>query len=147
MTGVQTCALPIFEGLQSKNKAGKSVLAVAQGAKALNGALAADPQTDEIAAVTSQGHLLVFPARELPVMPRGKGLKLIQIPGAKHKSGEEVLVGVVVIPAGAGIRIAAGSRHLTLKSRDLDAYRGERAKRGNKLPRGLQRVDAIETAV
>ncbi|MBI5618107.1 MAG: DNA topoisomerase IV subunit A [Gammaproteobacteria bacterium] len=136
-----------LDGLQSKNKAGKSVLAVSAGAKALNGALAADPRTDEIAAVTSQGHLLVFPASELPVMPRGKGLKLIQIPGAKHKSGEEIVVGVVVVPAGAGIRIAAGSRHLTLKSRDLDAYRGERAKRGNKLPRGLQRVDAIETAV
>jgi topoisomerase-4 subunit A len=136
-----------LDGLQSKNKAGKSVLAVSEGAKALNGALAADPQTDEIAAVTSQGHLLVFPASELPVMPRGKGLKLIQIPAAKHKSGEEIVVGVVVVPAGAGIRIAAGSRHLTLKSRDLDAYRGERAKRGNKLPRGLQRVDAIETVV
>ena len=35
-------------------------------------------------------------------------------------------------------------RKLTLKPSDLDYYRGERGRRGAKLPRGLQRVDRIE---
>ena len=43
--------------------------------------------------------------------------------------------------SGRSVRVEAGNRHLTLKPRDLDAYRGERAKRGGKLPRGFQRVD------
>ena len=38
----------------------------------------------------------------------------------------------------------AGRRKLTLKATDIDHYRGERGRRGNKLPRGLQRVDQIE---
>ena len=35
----------------------------------------------------------------------------------------------------------AGKRKLTLKPSDLEHYHGERGRRGNKLPRGLQRVD------
>ena len=34
-------------------------------------------------------------------------------------------------------------RKLTLKASDIEHYRGERGRRGNKLPRGLQRVDRI----
>lgn len=37
-----------------------------------------------------------------------------------------------------------GKRKLTLKLSDLDYYRGERGRRGAKLPRGLKRVDRIE---
>jgi len=38
----------------------------------------------------------------------------------------------------------AGKRHLTLRFSDLEHYRGERGRRGHKLPRGLQRVDRME---
>jgi topoisomerase-4 subunit A len=37
----------------------------------------------------------------------------------------------------------AGKRHLTLKVSELDHYRGERGRRGSKLPRGLQNVDYL----
>ena len=33
---------------------------------------------------------------------------------------------------------------MTLSSSDLEHYTGERGRRGNKLPRGLQRVDSVE---
>ena len=33
---------------------------------------------------------------------------------------------------------------MTLTADDLTHYQGERGRRGNKLPRGLQRVDGIE---
>jgi topoisomerase-4 subunit A len=46
--------------------------------------------------------------------------------------------------AGRSLKVLAGSRHITLKGRDLDAYRGERGKRGGRLPRGFQRVDGLE---
>ena len=38
----------------------------------------------------------------------------------------------------------AGKRKLTLKLSDVEHYRGDRGRRGNKLPRGLQRVDRVE---
>ncbi|WP_350636468.1 hypothetical protein, partial [Pseudoalteromonas sp. GW168-MNA-CIBAN-0100] len=39
------------------------------------------------------------------------------------------------------VTLHAGKRKLTLKPSDLEHYYGERGRRGNKLPRGLQRVD------
>jgi topoisomerase IV subunit A len=133
-----------IESLIVKNKAGKSVLSVPDGALALAPASVTDPTTDELAVVTNTGHLLVFKLNELPVLARGKGLKLISIPTSKAKNRDEVVRGIAVLPTGWNLKLVAGNRFVTLRWRDLDGYRGERAKRGNKLPRGLQRVDGIE---
>ncbi|MGE3775184.1 MAG: DNA topoisomerase IV subunit A [Gammaproteobacteria bacterium] len=130
-----------FENLYAKNKAGKALLSLGDGGRALGLYPLEDPAQDDVVCVTSAGHLLVFKASELPQMPRGRGVKLIQIPTAKLKSGEEVLKALAIVAPGRSLRVDAGSRHLNLKARDLDAYRGERAKRGGKLPRGFQRVD------
>ena len=39
--------------------------------------------------------------------------------------------------------LTAGKRTLTLKAADLEHYSGERGRRGNKLPRGFQKVDEV----
>ena len=49
-----------------------------------------------------------------------------------------------IVPDGASVTLHAGKRKLTLKPSDLEHYYGERGRRGNKLPRGLQRVDLME---
>ncbi|MNE05715.1 DNA topoisomerase 4 subunit A [compost metagenome] len=54
------------------------------------------------------------------------------------------MVMAAIIPQGQYVTLFAGKRKLTLKPSDLDYYRGERGRRGAKLPRGLQRVDRIE---
>ena len=46
--------------------------------------------------------------------------------------------------AGQQLLVYAGKRHTVLKGSDFDEYRGERGRRGNKLPRGFQNVDRIE---
>ncbi|KAL8188472.1 UNVERIFIED_CONTAM: hypothetical protein K2H54_000278 [Gekko kuhli] len=74
----------------------------------------------------------------------GKGNKLISIPSARVKAREEFVVMAAVIPQGQSVTLFSGKRKLTLKPSDLDYYRGERGRRGAKLPRGLQRVDRIE---
>jgi topoisomerase-4 subunit A len=51
---------------------------------------------------------------------------------------------LTIVPEGASITLHAGRRKLTLNPTDIEHYRGERGRRGNKLPRGLQRVDQIE---
>jgi topoisomerase-4 subunit A len=133
-----------FEALFAKNKAGKAVLNVPDKAQALGLVIVEDPTQDDIVCLTTAGQLLVFKASELPLMARGKGVKLIQIAAAKLKSREEVLKIILALPTGRSVKIVAGARHLTLKPRDLDAYRAERGKRGDKLPRGLQRVETLE---
>jgi topoisomerase-4 subunit A len=102
-----------------------------------------DYDNDLVAAVSNEGRLLVFPIKELPQMARGKGNKIIGISSAKLMSREEFVVGVAVVPQGEALTLYSGKRHMTLKAADLEHYMGERGRRGNKLPRGYQRVDAI----
>ena len=130
--------------LHAKNKAGKSVLTVPAGARVLEPAPVADFEHDEVAAVTTGGHLLLHPVSELPRLARGKGVKIIQIPSAKLKAREEYVAALTVVPAGGSLTLHAGKRHLTLKPADLEHYRLGRGRRGRKLPRGLQRVDRMQ---
>ncbi|MSQ66704.1 MAG: DNA topoisomerase IV subunit A [Gammaproteobacteria bacterium] len=132
-----------FEALYAKNKAGKAVLSGSEKAPALGLVQLDDPAQDDVVCLTTAGQLLVFKASELPLMPRGKGVRLIQIAAAKLKSQEEALKVVLAVPVGRSVKIVAGARHFTLKPKDLDAYRGARGKRGGKLPRGLQRVETL----
>lgn len=131
--------------LTSKNKAGKSLLTLPEGARVLPPQLLLnDPAQTLIAAVSNDGRLLVFPVTELPELARGKGNKIINIPSAKVKTREEYVIAVSTIGPGQLLTLFSGKRHITLKASDLDHYRGERGRRGNKLPRGFQKVDQVE---
>ncbi len=52
-----------------------------------------------------------------------------------------------MIPDGATLVLQAGKRTLSLKADDLEHYKGERGRRGSKLPRGFQRVDGLQVEV
>ena len=129
--------------LMAKNKAGKSVLNLPPGAEVLPPALI--PVGDDllVASVSSEGRLLVFPLSDLPELARGKGNKIISIPSARVKTREEMMTAVAVLTPESKLVLHAGKRHLSLKLQELDHYRGERGRRGSKLPRGLQNVDFL----
>ena len=133
-----------LDDMQSAKKAGKALLTVSDGAKVLPPVGVQNPETDRVVAVTSDGRLLVFPVRELPRMARGKGNKMIGIPTARLKSGEETLAAITCAPEGGAVRLHVRNRHLTLKVGDLDAYGGERGRRGSLLPRGFRQAQRIE---
>ncbi len=128
--------------LVSKNKAGKAMVTLPAGAQLLAPVHVPNP-SDLIAVVTLQGRLLIFPAAALPVLTKGKGNKLIQIPAADLKAGADKVVAITVIAENAPLRLVAGKRTLTLKPADMENYLGVRAKRGHGLPRGYQRVDQL----
>jgi topoisomerase-4 subunit A len=132
--------------LQSKNRAGKAVLTLPKGAKVLQPARIRQREDAWVAAVSSEGRMLVFPLADLPQLSRGKGNKIIGIPSARVQSREEFVIGVQVLVPGDSLVVHAGKRHLTLKFAELEHYRGERGRRGNKLPRGFQKVDALALA-
>ncbi len=133
-----------LENMFAKNKGGKVLLNLPRGARVLPVSPVTDVATDSIAAVTSEGRLLVIPLRELPEMAKGKGNKIIGIPAARVLDREEFVVGLAVVPAGESLTILSGKRHLTLRAKDLEHYVGERGRRGAKLPRGFQRVDDVQ---
>ncbi len=131
----------------TKNKAGKACLSVPSGGTALPPVLL-EPGLHEtegvnVAAVTNQGRLLVFALKDLPELAKGKGNKLLNVPSAAFKSGEEELIGAVVVGEKDELLVHAGQRHLRMKAKDLKSYEGERARRGRRLPRGFQKVDRL----
>jgi len=132
-----------FAGLQARSRTGKAVLTLPEGARVMEPV----PVPEEgkwLALVSNEGRLLVFPLEDLPRQGRGKGNKLLGISAARVAAREEWVVAMAVLAEGDTLRVLAGRRHLGLKPADLEHYRGERGRRGNKLPRGFQRVDALQ---
>ena len=129
--------------LQSRNRAGKAVINVSEGAVVLPPVPV--PGLDAlVAAVNSEGRLLVFPASEVPELPRGKGNKLFGIPGKKAAAHQELMIAVAVLAAEQSLRVYSGERQMTLSANDLKHYLGQRAQRGAVLPRGWRSVERIE---
>ncbi|PVZ43238.1 DNA topoisomerase IV subunit A [Pseudomonas sp. CC120222-01a] len=132
------------EDLQAKNKAGKGLLSLPNGAKVITPRPVADREQDWLAAVTTEGRLLVFKVSDLPQLGKGKGNKIIGVPSDRVASREEFVTDLAVIAEGATLVLQAGKRTLSLKPDDLEHYKGERGRRGSKLPRGFQRVDSLQ---
>ena len=129
--------------LQTKNRAGKAAISLPAGGRVLQPASIAAVEGAWVAAASNEGRLLLFPLADLPQLARGKGNKIIAIPSARVQSRDEFVVGVQVITEQDSLVVDAGKRHIKLKFLELDHYRGERGRRGNKLPRGFQKVDSI----
>ncbi len=133
-----------FKDMISKNKAGKAYLSLPSGAKVMKPQPVTNLEKDWCLTISNEGRMLLFPLKDLPSLGKGKGNKLMSIPSAKAQSREEYVKVLSIVPDGASLKISAGKRNMTLTFDDLTHYQGERGRRGNKLPRGLQRVDSIE---
>ena len=130
--------------LVTDRRAGKTVLNVPQHCFALPPAPVSSRE-GLVAAVSSEGKLLVFPVGEVPEMPRGKGNKLYDIPGKKAAARQEWLAGAVVVAPKGSLVLWSGEKRKTLQWKDLASYLGERARRGAALPRGWPRdIDRLE---
>ena len=135
-----------LEQIYSRNRAGKACLRVPEGGDVVIPVPYAGgdfPSESWVGAISSVGRLLVFPAAELPELARGKGNKILGIPSAKYKAGEEKMIAVAVLGEGDGLEIFSGQRKMTLKWEDLEYYDGTRGRRGNMLPRGWRKVDRV----
>lgn len=132
--------------LFTKNRQGKQLLSVPTGASVLTPQYVLDLENDYLAALTTQGRLLLFPVKELPQLPKGKGNKIIAIPKEAFQTGEEILCDIAILNQTDSLKIYTGKRSITLKFGDLTHYIGERGRRGNKLPRGYQKVDRMVKA-
>ncbi|MBR9727672.1 DNA topoisomerase IV subunit A [Shewanella intestini] len=133
-----------YSDMISRNKAGKALLSLPANAQTMPPQLIGNVQEQSLLAVTTEGRMLMFALEALPQLSKGKGNKIIGIPTERSKNREEMLLHVVIVPPNAAVTLWAGKRKLTLKASDLEHYRGERGRRGAKLPRGLQRVDSID---
>jgi len=130
--------------MHSRNRAGKGVLRVPEGAKVLTAAPVPAEGDALVAVVSSDGKLLVFPVSEVPELPRGKGNKLFGISGKKFATRAEYVAAMTVVAPGRKLVVFSGERRMTVD--DLQQYRGERGQRGAVLPRGWRNNIRLETA-
>ena len=130
--------------LHVKAKAGKAVLNVPQSALILPPVPVSSHKQDLVAAVSSEGRLLVTELSEFPQLVKGKGVKVMQISPARLKNREEYLVALTVFGIKDALILESRKRHLTLKPKDWKHYHSERGRRGNVLPRGYQQVSTIK---
>ena len=131
-----------FKNMVSSKKSGKAFMKLPKGAKVLK-ALKVEDTHKFIVAVSNIGRLLIFSLSELPILAKGKGNKIINIPKAKFESEEESLAHIALLADTSSLRIESGKQFLTIKIKDLENYISSRAKRGNLLPKGYRKVDAI----
>jgi len=132
--------------LVTRNKAGKAILRIPPGGKAVVPSPVPRDKECLIAAVSSIGRLLCFEMDELPELAKGKGNKLINIPSKKYKSRDEFMVAACVIPEEGDLQVQTGTRTMTIKWNDVDDYYGERALRGSLLPKGWRKVERLTAA-
>ena len=124
--------------LHSRIKAGKAVLSVPEGGEVLPAAKIG-PLQEYLAAVSSDGRFLAFPLDELPELARGRGNKILDLPG-----GEDLrLVAVCAFAKRQSVKLFSGQRYMRLRPIDLRKYAGSRGRRGLILPRGYRKVDAM----
>lgn len=133
-----------LEDLITRNKKGKAVLKVPEGAKVLPPVAVADMETHWVAIVSNEGKLLIHHIADLPQLPKGKGVKIMNIPTAKTKNRLEYVTAITVIDEEDNLKIYSGKRHKVLKPEDMEVYEGERAQRGHKLPQGFRSVNRME---
>ena len=125
-----------FEDLIARNKAGKALISLPENAKVMKPKTLTNA-TALVVAMTSAGRMLIFSAKDLPALSKGKGNKIVTIPAANAKERSELLVRLLLISDQASLEFHSGKRKIVLKPEDLQKFRAERGRKGSTLPRGL----------
>ncbi|MFV2060357.1 MAG: DNA topoisomerase IV subunit A [Gammaproteobacteria bacterium] len=128
----------------TRNKKGKGIVKVPTGGKLLPPVEVTDYENQWVVVVSNDGHMLIHSLDELPIMSKGKGLKTLNIPTAKAKSGVESVVAITLVTDEDKLVIDTGSRKTVFTQDDMSPYEGESGKRGMKLPRGYRTVKRIK---
>ena len=134
-----------LDDLYTKNRNGKAILRVPANSNVLLPAKVNDIENDWVAAVSSIGRLLMFPISELTLLPKGKGLKIIQIPPAKLKTREEYVVAITAMGEIDNLIVYTSKRHTVLKTNEQEKFIGERGRRGAMLSRNFRNVIRISS--
>lgn len=130
--------------LFSKTKNGKQLINIAEKVNALALKIIDDYEEDLLLTVTNEGRVLMFPVQELPILSKGKGNKIIGI--SKQAFGEGIaVVDAVIIHPQSEIRIHCAKQYLSIKPKDFENLKANRATKGSWLPKGYRKIESIET--
>ena len=121
-----------YKNMISNKKTGRAFMKLPDHAEMLKAIPVRENHT-HIAAVSNIGKLLIFKLDELPILGKGKGNKIINIPKDKLSAGEEFMAHAQLLAIDSSLKIEVGKRSVTLKPKDWSEYILSRAKRGKKV--------------
>jgi topoisomerase-4 subunit A len=114
--------------LATKTRQGKDFMSVPEGAKALAPVPYAAGANRQVAALSSDARLLIFPLEDLPTRPNGGvGVQLIALPEKVELASVAVFDGRVLVVSGVKRKNRASD---TIEGRGLKDFAGKRAQRG-----------------
>ena len=122
--------------LKSKTKSGKNAITLPNKSKVMKIVLIEDLESQYVAVATNRGRLLIFPITELPILSKGKGNKLIQIPAADLTARKEIVTGLCALNETQKLRVYYGKRKTLYKPEDWIHFVSHRARRGKELRPG-----------
>jgi len=122
--------------LKSKTKSGKNAITLPNKSKVMKIVMIEDLEGQYVAVATNRGRLLIFPITELPILSKGKGNKLIQIPAADLTARKEIVTGLCALNETQKLRVYYGKRKTLYKSEDWMHFVSHRARRGKELRPG-----------
>jgi len=122
--------------LKSKTKSGKNAITLPSKSKVMKIVLVEDLESQYVAVATNRGRLLIFPIAELPLLSKGKGNKLIQIPAADLTARKELITGLCALNETQKLRVYYGKRKTPYKPEDWIHFVSHRARRGKELRPG-----------
>ena len=134
-----------YQNMVSNKKTGRAFMKLPDHAKMLK-AIPVKENHTHIASVSNIGKLLIFKIDELPILGKGKGNKIINIPKDRLSSGEEFMAHAQLLADESSLRIEVGKRSVTLKPKDWSEYILSRAKRGKKVGKLINIERLIEEA-
>ena len=121
-----------YKNMISNKKTGRAFMKLPDNAEMLK-AIPIRKDHTHIAAVSNIGKLLIFKLEELPILGKGKGNKIINIPKDKLSSGEEFMAHAQLLAIESSLKIEVGKKFVILKPKDWSEYILSRAKRGKKV--------------
>ena len=121
-----------YQNMVSNKKTGRAFMKLPDHAKMLK-AIPVKENHTYIASVSNIGKLLIFKIDELPILGKGKGNKIINIPKDKLANGEEFMAHAQLLADDSSLKLEVGKRSVTLKPKDWSEYILSRAKRGKKV--------------
>jgi len=134
--------------LQSKTKSGKNSITLPSKSKVMKIVLVQDLENQYVAVATNRGRLLIFPISELPLLSKGRGNKLIQIPSTDLIARKELITGMCALNETQKLRVFYGKRKPLYKPEDWTHFVSHRARRGKELRPGyvtnIKYIEAVD---
>jgi topoisomerase-4 subunit A len=134
-----------FSDFLTNFKNGKAVITLSQNDLPMAPLPISDVNSDNVAAITTDGRMLIFPVNQLPRMKKGKGNKIIHISASgKNQNHPVKLKFLKILPLNSKLVIYSGKHFLRLTPGNQQNYTSTRGRRGKLLPRGYRKVNDLE---